>query len=171
MAIVLIPSPSLEDVPPNLTNPVCIGSASLLEAEGFNPADPSADSVLGTNASYPLLFDKTNNRASVAQWCPWELQLLPVTKPADGIFSYPDTSISRPIFEPCFSACAKTGYPSDCCTGTFNSPGVCRPSTYSKAAKKICPDAYSYGMHSYPTNNDCNTDEEARLTVEECSVR
>ena len=149
MAIVLIPSGSLLDVPPNLTNPVCIGSGSLLAANPYSPYT-TTDVVLGTNASYPLLLDRTQTSATVAQWCPWELQRLPPSRPMNGMYSYPDNNVVRPIFEPCFSACAHTGSPSDCCTGSYNSPESCKPSAYSRAAKRVCPDAYSYGKCRQP---------------------
>ncbi|KAI9836972.1 MAG: hypothetical protein M1838_004908 [Thelocarpon superellum] len=144
IAIVLIASSSQTDIPPNLTNPVCIGTAALLASEGYDPYSSASTSVLGTNASYPLPFDQSQTASYVAQWCPWELQLLPPSPPASGVYPYPDSSISRPSFDPCFSACAKTNSPADCCTGAYNSPSACKPSAYSMNAKTVCPDAYSY---------------------------
>jgi hypothetical protein len=72
--------------------------------------------------------------------------LNPPTKPGDGIYPYPDDNIQRPAFDPCLSACAKTNSASDCCTGSYDSPSKCSPSEYAKAAKSICPDAYSYAF-------------------------
>ena len=134
---------SLTDIPPNLTNPICIGTTSQLTAQGT-----TIDVYLGTNQSYPLPLDQSQTTKSVERWCPWDLQLNPPSKPGDGIYPYPDDNIKRPIFNPCLSACAKYNSPQDCCTGSHDSPNTCSPSLYSKDAKKICPDAYSYGIYS-----------------------
>lgn len=132
---------SLTQIPPNLTNPICIGTASLLTAQG-----DTSDSNSGTNSSYPIPLDESLSISDVASWCPWDLQVNIPTVPFDGVYSYPDTNIQRPDFDPCFSACAKFGQAADCCTGSYDSPNVCKPSSYSTAAKSVCPDAYSYGM-------------------------
>ena len=131
---------SLTLIPPNLTNPVCIGTAALLAEAGS-----LADANLGTNASFPLPLDQSQSNAYVQRWCPWDLQLAPPTGPGDGVYRFPDDTIQRPQFNPCFSACAKYGQPADCCTGGFDDPRVCRPSLYSSEAKNVCPDAYSFG--------------------------
>ena len=131
--------PNLEDIPPNLTNPICIGTASLLAVQS------DATSTLGSNASFPIPLDQTQTLAAVQNWCPWDLQLSPPQKPGDGVYPYPDDNIQRPDFNPCFSACAKYNKPSDCCTGQYDKPGTCKPGIYSQAAKKVCPDAYSFG--------------------------
>lgn len=130
----------LTQIPPNLTNPICIGTAALLALEGS-----LQDANLGTNSSFPIPLDQTQSFSDVQKWCPWDLQLSPQTKPANGIYPYPDDSIQRPLFNPCYSACAKYNRPSDCCTGHYNSPNICKPSAYSSEAKKVCPDAYSFG--------------------------
>ena len=135
-------NPSLEEIPPNLTNPVCIGTAALLAAEGS-----TADMWLGTNASFPIPLDQSVTIAQVQRWCPWDLQLSPPTKPGDGVYPYPDDNIQRPLFNPCYSACAKYNHPSDCCTGHYDDPNICKPSLYSTDAKQVCPDAYSFGMY------------------------
>lgn len=132
---------SLTRIPPNLTNPICIGTAALLTAQG-----DTSDSTSGTNSSYPIPLDKSVSVSDVASWCPWNLQVNIPTVPPDGVYSYPDTKIQRPTFNPCYSACAKTGHAVDCCTGSYDSPNACKPSSYSSAAKSVCPDAYSYGM-------------------------
>jgi hypothetical protein len=82
----------------------------------------------------------------LANWCPWDLQVTQPTKPGDGVYPYPDDNIQRPIFDPCFSACAKTNSPSDCCTGSYDNPSVCKPGLYSASAKAVCPDAYSFAF-------------------------
>lgn len=131
---------SLTQIPPNLTNPICIGTAALLADEGS-----LADANLGTNASFPIPLDQSQSHGDVQRWCPWDLQLSPPTKPGDGIYPYPDDNIKRPLFNPCYSACAKYNRPADCCTGHYDSPNICKPSLYSSDAKKVCPDAYSFG--------------------------
>ena len=131
---------SLTEIPPNLTNPICIGTASLLTAVG-----DASDANSGTNSSYPIPLDESVSISDVASWCPWDLQVNIPTVPFDGVYSYPDSNIQRPGFDPCFSACAKYGQASDCCTGSYDNPDVCKPSSYSTAAKSVCPDAYSYG--------------------------
>ena len=131
---------SLTQIPPNLTNPICIGTAALLTAQG-----DTSDSNSGTNSSYPIPLDESVSVSDVASWCPWDLQVNIPTVPFDGVYSYPDSNIQRPGFDPCFSACAKYGQASDCCTGSYDSPDACQPSSYSTAAKSVCPDAYSYG--------------------------
>ncbi|MCJ1409813.1 hypothetical protein MMC19_003896 [Ptychographa xylographoides] len=131
---------SLTDIPPNLTNPVCIGTAGLLAAQG-----DTSDATLGSNSSYPIPLDQTQTSASLSGWCPWDLQLSPPSKPGDGVYPYPDDNIQRPAFDPCYSACAKYNDPADCCTGSYDDPNVCKPSLYSTDAKAVCPDAYSFG--------------------------
>jgi len=127
------------DVPPNLTNPVCIGTSSLLA-----PIGDTSDATFGTNSTYPTPLEQTVTPSFIQQWCPWPLQQTPPKKPGDGIYPYPDDNIQRPVFNPCLSACAKWNKPEYCCTGKHNTPASCSPSLYSTQAKKICPDAYSY---------------------------
>jgi Thaumatin family len=124
-----------KDIPPNLTNLACIATI------GLDSATPTSS----TNASFPIPYVTTSD-ADLASWCPWDLQLNPPTKPGDGVYPYPDDNIKRPAFCPCLSACAKTNSASDCCTGSYNDPNVCKPSLYSTQAKSVCPDAYSYAF-------------------------
>jgi hypothetical protein len=133
--------PDLEDIPPNLTNPACIATAGWLA-----PPAPSGDYGNSTNSSYPLPYESTQTNTMLANWCPWDLQVTQPTKPGDGVYPYPDDNIQRPIFDPCFSACAKTNSPSDCCTGSYDNPSVCKPGLYSASAKAVCPDAYSFAF-------------------------
>jgi len=131
---------SLTDIPPNLTNPICIGTAALLAAQG-----DTSDANLGTNDSFPIPLEESVSNSFVQGWCPWDLQLAAPTKPGDGIYPYPDDTIQRPLFDPCYSACAKYNKDSDCCIGKYSSPTTCKPNYYATQAKKVCPDAYSYG--------------------------
>ncbi|KAL8874627.1 MAG: hypothetical protein Q9198_006864 [Flavoplaca austrocitrina] len=137
MGIVAIKS----DVPPNLTNAICIGTASLLAA-----ANSGLGRDFGTTPQYPIPLENSVSWDYVQRWCPWDLQQSPPKKPGDGVYPYPDDNIKRPYFNPCYSACAKYGKASDCCTGSYNSPTVCKPSLYSDHAKKVCPDAYSFAF-------------------------
>ncbi|KAK5446744.1 hypothetical protein LTS15_009677 [Exophiala xenobiotica] len=130
---------TLQDIPPNLTNPVCIGTSSLLA-----PVGSTSDADFGSNSTFPLPLDQSVTPSFVQSWCPWPLQLDPPQKPGDGVYPYPDDNIQRPIFNPCLSACAKYNKDQYCCTGSHNTPATCSPSDYSTQAKKVCPDAYSY---------------------------
>ncbi len=127
---------NLQDIPPNLTNAACIATTGLISSA----ANPS------TNASFPIPYDTKTTNSDLEKWCPWDLQLSPPTKPGNGVYPYPDDNIQRPAFDPCLSACAKTNSPSDCCTGSYNSPQACKPSLYSTQAKSVCPDAYSFAF-------------------------
>ncbi|KIW43747.1 uncharacterized protein PV06_04818 [Exophiala oligosperma] len=131
---------TLEDIPPNLTNPVCIGTSSLLAPVGA----PAGNADFGSNSTFPLPLDQTVTPSFIQSWCPWPLQLNPPQKPGDGVYPYPDDNIQRPIFNPCLSACAKWNKDQYCCTGSHNTPATCSPSDYSTQAKRVCPDAYSY---------------------------
>lgn len=146
MAIVLVPhgNASLEDIPPNLTSPSCIGTASELAPANYNPYKSGQQTFLGTNSSFPLPFDTKVTSAQAAAWCPWDLQVTPPSAPGDGVYPYPDSNIQRPSFDPCLSACAKYNSPKYCCTGKYDGPSKCSHNYYSTAAKKVCPDAYSY---------------------------
>lgn len=147
MAIVLQPlgNASIEDIPPNLTNPCCIGTFGQLAAQNYNPYD-GGKVYLGTNETYRLPLDQKVNDQQVRDWCPWNLMLNKPTPPADGVYTYPDSSVEKPPFNPCYSACAKFNLPEDCCTGEHNQPSTCVPSEYSKNIKAVCPDAYSYAF-------------------------
>ena len=131
----------LQDIPPNLTNAACIATAGLLL-----PPATSGTSGNATNTTFPIPYEATQTSADVAGWCPWDLQVTPPTKPGDGVYPYPDDNIQRPVFDPCLSACARTNSPSDCCTGKYDSPSVCKPGLYSSHAKAVCPDAYSFAF-------------------------
>lgn len=143
MGITYIPgdAANLQDIPPNLTNAACIGTAGWLAP----PAD-SGENGNSTNATYPVPFESKQDNMMLASWCPWDLQVTQPTKPGDGVYPYPDDNIQRPVFDPCLSACAKTNSPQDCCTGSYNAPDQCAPNLYARSAKAVCPDAYSYAF-------------------------
>ncbi|XP_071925209.1 thaumatin-like protein 1b [Coffea arabica] len=44
----------------------------------------------------------------------------------------------------CKSACAAFGQAQYCCSGAYNTPDTCKPSSYSQVFKNACPRAYSY---------------------------
>ncbi|KAF2222679.1 thaumatin family-domain-containing protein [Elsinoe ampelina] len=139
MAIVTINPSSL---PPNRANPSCVATEGQLAPMGFNPY--SNGEFLGTNASSPLPFENRVTDSQVSMWCPWDLQQSPPTAPGNGVYPYPDTNIDRPAFNPCLSACTKYRRDNYCCTGASNGPDKCTPNYYAKAAKAVCPDAYSF---------------------------
>ncbi|KAK0628210.1 thaumatin family-domain-containing protein [Bombardia bombarda] len=139
LAIVYHPARNTTWIPPNLTNCACIASYGYL-------AEPSRTGLAYTNASYPMPYEADQTNQKVANWCPWDLQEYPPSKPGDGIYPYPDDNIERPVFDPCLSACSATNAPEDCCTGDYDHPAACKPSLYSYMAKSVCPDAYSYAF-------------------------
>lgn len=143
MGLTYIPGPnsSLQEIPPNLTNCACIATTGLLAASAAYGTEGGS-----TNATYPIPYDQKTTNADLEKWCPWDLQMNVPSKPGDGVYPYPDDNIQRPAFDPCLSACAYSNSASDCCTGSHDSPGSCSPSEYSKQAKKVCPDAYSYAF-------------------------
>lgn len=68
MAIVLQPlgNASIEEIPPNLTNPCCIATFGQLAAQGFNPYD-GGNTYLGTNESFKCDVGNTRGVGSVSQ--------------------------------------------------------------------------------------------------------
>jgi hypothetical protein len=138
---------SLDAIPPSLTNPSCNASPGEVEPPNYNPYRSGEGEFLGTNSSDPLPLETRKSVGAIAQWCPWSLQATTNIAPIGGIFVYPDMSVNRPWFDPCYSACARHGDDADCCTGAYDSPSACTPSAYSKSAKAVCPDAYSYGKY------------------------
>ncbi|KAM7201898.1 thaumatin family protein [Naviculisporaceae sp. PSN 640] len=139
VGIVYLPRDNTTWIPPNLTNCACIASAGFL-------GEPARSGLAYTNTTYPVPYEAFQTNAGVANWCPWDLQEYPPSKPGDGIYPYPDDNIQRPVFDPCLSACSATRSPADCCTEGYNSPEACAPSYYSRQAKAVCPDAYSYAF-------------------------
>lgn len=123
--------------PASFVSPACIATTGYLAA-------PSRTGLTNTNATYPMPYEASQTSANVGHWCPWSLQTPEPSKPGDGIYPYPDDSVARPVFDPCLSACHATGSAKACCTGKHNTPDTCPRSEYSRAAKKVCPDAYSY---------------------------
>lgn len=107
---------------------------------------PNGTGIVYSNSSYPIPWEAGETNESVRDWCPWPSLLSPPTKPGDGVFPYPDDKIKRPTFSPCNSACAASGDSKDCCTGKHDDPETCKPSRYSKEAKAVCPDAYSFAF-------------------------
>lgn len=55
----------------------------------------------------------------------------------------------------CKSACMAFNKPEYCCTGEFNSPKKCQPSSYSKVFKASCPQAYSYAYDDETSTFTC----------------
>lgn len=146
MAMVLLPNGNSndDDLPPNQTNPSCVGSVGNLAPQSYDPYGSGSGTFLGTNSSYQLPFLNTVSASDVADWCPWDLQVDPPKGKGDGVYPYPDGSVQRPPFNPCLSACARYNEGAYCCTGKYDGPSKCSSNYYAKAAKSVCPDAYSY---------------------------
>lgn len=125
--------------PANLVSPACIATTGYL-ADDQN----RTGTTYYTNATYPMPYETAQTNARVGHWCPWALQDPTPPKPGDGVYPYPDDDAPRPVFDPCLSACQHTGSAADCCTGAHDTAATCPRSTYSRAAKAVCPDAYSY---------------------------
>ena len=145
MAIVMVPN-GQSNVHSNFgseTNPVCVASVGNLAAQNFNPY-ANGQQFLGTNSQNPLPFENKVTSQGVSNWCPWDLQVDAPLAPGDGVYPYPDGNVQRPPFAPCLSACAKYGSDNYCCLGSYNGPSKCSPNYYAKAAKNVCPDAYSF---------------------------
>lgn len=140
---------------PNRTNPSCVASLANFQSN-FWPYN-SQDKYLGTNSSAPLPFVQGIDTKKVSKWCPWDCQSNPPEKPGSGVYPYPNTNIVRPIFNPCFSTCAKFNQPEDCCTGAHSTSATCKPGLYSRNIKEICPDAYSYGTLSFHIHTSLHT--------------
>lgn len=134
-----IPSKNTSYIPPNLTNCACIATPGWLYTQ-------SETGTYYANSTYPIPLETTVDNKRAMQWCPWRYLAFPPTKPGDGVYPYPDDNIQRPNFSPCKSACATSGSDKDCCIGDYHDPDICHPSDYSYAAKRICPDAYSYAF-------------------------
>lgn len=139
VGIVYHPTSNTTWIPPNLVNPICIATPGYLMT-------PNRTGLSYTNSSYPMPYDTLQTNEGISNWCPWDLQVFPPEKPGDGVYPYPDDDVQRPVFDPCKSACAANNQPMDCCTGEYNDPTTCGPSEYSKSAKAMCPDAYSYAF-------------------------
>ncbi|KAF4843548.1 Pathogenesis-related protein 5 [Colletotrichum siamense] len=134
-----IPAENTSYIPPNLTNCACIATAGLL-------SNTAASGTVYTNSTYPVPWEPTETNNSARDWCPWPLLSMPPEKPGDGVYPYPDDNIMRPDFSPCKSQCAATNSDKDCCIGSWHDPNKCKPGLYSKHAKSICPDAYSFAF-------------------------
>jgi len=137
VGIVHIAGPATAHLAPSLSNPACIATAGHLSA-------PATSGTHYSNSTYPVPYEPDQTNATVARWCPWDLQAFPPYKPGEGIYPYPDDDIARPIFAPCLSACNVWGRPEDCCTGYYDTPERCPPRDFSYAVKAVCPDAYGY---------------------------
>lgn len=139
LAINYIPAKNTTFIPPNLTNVACIATAGWLHTK-------NETGTYYSNSSYPIPLESQETNKSVQKWCPWPLLAFPPVKPGDGVYPYPDDEVQRPDFSPCNSACTASGRDKDCCVGKYHDPKICKPSPYSKAAKAICPDAYSFAF-------------------------
>ncbi|QDS74096.1 hypothetical protein FKW77_009650 [Venturia effusa] len=135
MAIQIIPTNGTSVPPSNETNLICAGSLQGFNPnKNFNPYNTTDSTYYGTTSSQPLSFESKMSHADVSHWCPWDLQFTPMEEVGN----------TRLPFDPCRSLCTKTGKSEHCCTGKHNSAKTCKPNYYSKRAKAVCPDAYSF---------------------------
>lgn len=136
----------LRAIPSNTTNPVCIGSPNFWETlKSLNNTTVPVNSTIGS-VTYSTPLELTLEAHAVSRWCPWPLQIQPPPRPGDGVYPYPDDNIARPDFDPCLSMCSMYGSASYCCTGKYDTAKKCGPNMYSKAAKRVCPDAVFYSL-------------------------
>ncbi|KAK1363471.1 PR5-like receptor kinase [Heracleum sosnowskyi] len=64
----------------------------------------------------------------------------------------------------CKSACEAFGDPKYCCSGAYNTPDTCGPSTYSQYFKSVCPQAYSYAYDDGSSTFTCGGASEYVIT-------
>ncbi|OIT19783.1 PREDICTED: thaumatin-like protein 1b [Nicotiana attenuata] len=55
----------------------------------------------------------------------------------------------------CKSACEAFRQDEYCCAGAYNSPSICKPSSYSMLFKKACPSAYSFAYDDKTSTFTC----------------
>jgi hypothetical protein len=139
VGIVYIPAPNTTHIPPNLTNCACIATPGMIWTN-------AKSGTVYSNGTYPIPWESAETANNVRDWCPWDLLAFPPSKPGDGVYPYPDDNVYREDFSPCKSMCAATNDPKECCTGEYHDPNVCKASLYSRQAKAVCPDAYSFAF-------------------------
>lgn len=139
IGIKYIPAKNTTYIPPNLTNCACIATSGWVYSR-------AKTGIFYANDSFPVPLESQETNDSVGNWCPWPNLAFPPTKPGDGVYPYPDDNIQRPAFSPCNSACAATKSDKDCCIGKYHDSKICKPSSYSKKVKSVCPDAYSFAF-------------------------
>ncbi|KAF2099227.1 Osmotin, thaumatin-like protein [Rhizodiscina lignyota] len=146
LAIQVIPNPHGGSAPPpNNTNPSCVGSVEYLAPSDFNPYSSPNQQFLGTSSSNPLPFDSDISSRDASTWCPYDLQQNPLKDiGGERCPCLAGADAAHPPFNPCLSACSKYGDAKFCCVDKYDSASNCGPNYYSEAAKRICPDAYSY---------------------------
>ncbi|KAG5915581.1 hypothetical protein E4U42_007977 [Claviceps africana] len=139
VGIQYIPAKNTTYIPPNLTNCACIATSGWIYSR-------AKTGTFYANDSFPVPLEPEETNESVGSWCPWPNLAFPPTKPEDGVYPYPDDKIQRPAFSPCNSACAAYKTDKDCCIGKYHDAKICKPSSYSRAVKAVCPDAYSFAF-------------------------
>jgi hypothetical protein len=150
-------NPNLMSIPDGVFSPMCVLNPSLI---GGTPSPGPFKPDSGFDVPYIQ-----NSRERVANWCPSEYLVNRPQGPPDGVQSYPDGSIQRPWFSPFRSECQIHKSPMNCCTGDYDNPN-CPRNAWSKLAKTICPDAYSYGKCS--SYQSCPVD---KALITKCSQR
>jgi len=65
----------------------------------------------------------------------------------------------------CDSACTKFNLPQYCCSENYDTPNVCKPTSYSEVFKNACPAAYSYAYDDPTSLFECESE---GYTIEFC---
>lgn len=127
--------------------PISLVEFTLAENHGQDFYDVSLVDVFNVPISVSPQGGSGNNctssscAADVNSVCPTELAV----KGSDG-----GTTIS------CKSACEEFNQPEYCCTGNFQTPVTCKPSSYSMIFKDQCPQAYSYAYDDLTSTFSCS---------------
>ncbi|KAF3907421.1 Zeamatin [Orbilia brochopaga] len=124
---------------PRVNNtPICVASTSL--------SSPLSGKFLTKNS-----LNESFTFGTIHRWCPRQMLLFASQRGRQSVFPYPDDN--DPTigggWTPCLSACAYSNDDWDCCTGKHDESKTCGPNLYSKRAKQVCGDAYSYAYDDY----------------------
>ncbi|KAL6585623.1 hypothetical protein OROMI_002267 [Orobanche minor] len=63
----------------------------------------------------------------------------------------------------CKSACEAFNKDEFCCRNHYNSPGTCKPTSYSEYFKKECPSTFTYAHDSPSLMHDCSSPREVKV--------
>ncbi|KAK6352941.1 hypothetical protein TWF696_004936 [Orbilia brochopaga] len=134
----ITPSHNSPSFPRANNTPICIASTAL--------SSPLSGAALMQNT-----LNESFTFHSIHRWCPRDMLLFASQRGRASVFPYPDDndpSIGGG-WTPCLSACAYTNSDWDCCTGAHDKADTCGPNLYSRRAKQVCGDAYSYAYDDY----------------------
>ncbi|EWC44458.1 hypothetical protein DRE_06826 [Drechslerella stenobrocha 248] len=134
----ITPSHDSPDKPRVNNTPICVASTTL--SSPLSDKDRTGNSL---NESFTF--------GNIHRWCPREMLLFVSQRGRQSVFPYPDDNDASigGGWTPCLSACAHSGGSWDCCTREHDTPERCGPNLYSRRAKQVCGDAYSYAYDDY----------------------